>query len=277
MAMGGAFAGLADDFTAVYWNPAGLAQMRPARDQRRLPAQRPAEPGRRRIRDTDREQCHRRREQHPLRQPGLRLSGARVPGESRAGGGLQPGQGLRLGPRLPPGAGGPGCGRGRPRRQPRLRRQLPPRGRAGHHLRGRRHRREPLGLRWRHPQPHRRRGRVDLGVRLHRHGGLLLREPLHRARGLRRRLRHDLDRHPRRHGAHPPGRPAAAPRRHHGPPVPRTRSATPGGPRPNHTSAPSNPTTGSLWRRRARSSRAATESPCPSPSDSASPAGPCHR
>ncbi len=28
MAMGGAFAGLADDFTAVYWNPAGLAQMR---------------------------------------------------------------------------------------------------------------------------------------------------------------------------------------------------------------------------------------------------------
>ena len=28
MGMGGAFAGLADDFTAVYWNPAGLAQMR---------------------------------------------------------------------------------------------------------------------------------------------------------------------------------------------------------------------------------------------------------
>ena len=27
MGMGGAFAGLADDFTAVYWNPAGLAQM----------------------------------------------------------------------------------------------------------------------------------------------------------------------------------------------------------------------------------------------------------
>ena len=28
MGMGGAYAGLADDFTAVYWNPAGLAQMR---------------------------------------------------------------------------------------------------------------------------------------------------------------------------------------------------------------------------------------------------------
>ena len=28
MGMGGAFAGVADDFTAVYWNPAGLAQMR---------------------------------------------------------------------------------------------------------------------------------------------------------------------------------------------------------------------------------------------------------
>ncbi len=28
MGMGGAFAGLADDFTALYWNPAGLAQMR---------------------------------------------------------------------------------------------------------------------------------------------------------------------------------------------------------------------------------------------------------
>ena len=27
MGMGGAFAGMADDFTAVYWNPAGLAQM----------------------------------------------------------------------------------------------------------------------------------------------------------------------------------------------------------------------------------------------------------
>ncbi|MBT5448728.1 MAG: hypothetical protein HOK90_06005, partial [Gemmatimonadetes bacterium] len=27
MGMGGAFAGVADDFTAIYWNPAGLAQM----------------------------------------------------------------------------------------------------------------------------------------------------------------------------------------------------------------------------------------------------------
>ena len=27
MGMGGAFAGVADDFTAMYWNPAGLAQM----------------------------------------------------------------------------------------------------------------------------------------------------------------------------------------------------------------------------------------------------------
>ena len=28
MGMGGAYVGVADDFTAVYWNPAGLAQMR---------------------------------------------------------------------------------------------------------------------------------------------------------------------------------------------------------------------------------------------------------
>ena len=28
MSMGGAFAGVADDFTAIYWNPAGLAQMK---------------------------------------------------------------------------------------------------------------------------------------------------------------------------------------------------------------------------------------------------------
>ena len=28
MGMGGAFAGVADDFTAIYWNPAGLAQIR---------------------------------------------------------------------------------------------------------------------------------------------------------------------------------------------------------------------------------------------------------
>ena len=27
MGMGGAFVGVADDFTAMYWNPAGLAQM----------------------------------------------------------------------------------------------------------------------------------------------------------------------------------------------------------------------------------------------------------
>ena len=27
MGMGGAFAGVADDFTAMYWNPAGLAQI----------------------------------------------------------------------------------------------------------------------------------------------------------------------------------------------------------------------------------------------------------
>jgi len=28
MAMGGAYVGVADDFTAVFWNPAGLAQIR---------------------------------------------------------------------------------------------------------------------------------------------------------------------------------------------------------------------------------------------------------
>ena len=28
MGMGGAFAAVADDFTAVFWNPAGLAQVR---------------------------------------------------------------------------------------------------------------------------------------------------------------------------------------------------------------------------------------------------------